>query len=393
MTIDIHEKIGKLPIIPKRDFTLPNMMYCGPYNPSKQQLIYDNKGNILKYIQKPTGESDKICAQHDVDYTLAKNLKDKHIADKKMIDSINKLPYKDKQWSTFLVKNIISSKKKLGLGNNPNEILSKELHNPKRVNFERRKVISNHIDHIWGIDLITMIKYAKQNNNYNYILSVIDFFSKHSWCYPLKSKTSNEIINSVKDIFKKSTRNPKSIQSDEGSEFTNKLIQNFFNDDNIKWYHTYNRDIKCSICERFNRTILNKIYKNFTLNNNTILIKDLNKLVKEYNDSYHRTIRMKPIDASKKSNENIVRKNFNFEITNKKPKFKIGDKVRISLLKNTFEKGYTSNWSEQIYIIDDIKSSNVHYYYLKDLNGEKLDGTFYQEELLKNNMKQNDLHN
>ena len=121
-----------------------------------------------------------------------------------MIDSINKLPYNQRQWGTYLVKNIISSKKKLGLGNNPNEILSKELHKPKRVNFERRRVISNHIDHIWGIDLITMIKYAKQNNNYKYILTVIDFFSKYSWSYPLKSKTSNEIINSFKDIFKKS---------------------------------------------------------------------------------------------------------------------------------------------------------------------------------------------
>ena len=144
-----------------------------------------------------------------------------------------------------------------------------------------------------------MIKYAKQNNNYKYILTVIDFFSKHSWCYPLKSKTSNEIINSFKDIFKKSKRKPSFIQSNEGSEFTNKLLQKFFNDNNIKWYHTYNRDIKCSICERFNRTILNKIYKNFTLNNNTIWIKDLNKLVKEYNISFHRSIKMTPLNASK----------------------------------------------------------------------------------------------
>ena len=392
MTIDIHKAIGKLPIIPKRGFVLPNMHYCGPYNNLIKQLIYDKKGNILRYIQPPTGKTDSICAQHDVDYTIAKNLKDKHIADKRMIDSINKLPYNEKQWGTFLVKNIISSKRKLGLGNNPNEILSQELHKPKRINFERRRVISNHIDHIWGIDLITMIKYSKQNNNYKYILTVIDFFSKYSWCYPLKNKNSNEIINSFKDIFKKSKRSPKFIQSDQGSEFTNKQVQKFFNDNNIKWYHTYNRDIKCSICERFNRTILNKIYKNFTLNNNTIWIKDLNKLVKEYNNSYHRTIKMKPVDASKKSNENIVRKNYNFEIITNKKKFKIGDKVRISLLKNTFEKGYTSNWSEQIYVIYDIKSSNVHYYYLKDLNGNKIDGMFYEQELLKTNMKENDLY-
>ena len=153
-----------------------------------------------------------------------------------------------------------------------------------------------------------IIHYAKQNNNYKYILTVIDFFSKHSYCYPLKSKTPNEIINSFKDIFKKSKRKSNFIQSDEGNEFTNKLVQNFFNDNNIKWYHTYNRDVKCSICERFNRTILNKIYKNFTLNNNTIWIKNLDELVKEYNNSYHGTIRMKPIDASKKLNENIARK-------------------------------------------------------------------------------------
>ena len=104
---------------------------------------------------------------------------------------------------------------------------------------------------------------------------------------------------------------------------------------------------------------------------------------------------MTPINASKKSNENNVRNNlYNFQITNKKPKFKIGNKVRVSLLKNTFEKSYTSNYSEEIFIIDDIKTSNIHYYFLKDLNGEKIDGTFYEQELLKTNMKENDfIHN
>ena len=80
------------------------------------------------------------------------------------------------------------------------------------------------------------------------------------------------------------------------------------------------------------------------MNNNTIWINDLDKLVNEYNNSY-RSIKMKPINASKKSSEDIVRNNlYNFNITNKKPKFSIGDRVRVSLLKNTFEKSYTSNW-------------------------------------------------
>ena len=181
------------------------------------------------------------------------------------------------------------------------------------------------------------------------------------------------------------------IQSDQGSEFTNTQTQTFFKNNNIKWYHTFNRDTKCSICQRYNRTISNKIYKNFTLNNDTIWIKDFNKLVNEYNNSYHRSIKMKPTLASKKSDENIVRNNlYNFKITNKKPKFTIGDRVRVSLLKNTFEKSYTSNWSEEIFIIDDVKTSNVHYYFLKDLNREKIYGIFYEQELLKT--KQNDLY-
>ena len=77
-------------------------------------------------------------------------------------------------------------------------------------------------------------------------------------------------MNSFRDIFKKSKRKPSMIQSYQGSEFINNQTQNFFKNNNIKWYHTYNRDMKCSICERYNRTILNKIYKNFTSNNNTI---------------------------------------------------------------------------------------------------------------------------
>ena len=83
-----------------------------------------------------TGETDRIC-QHDVDYTLAKSLKDKHIADEKMISAINELPYNQQQYGTFLVKNFIRSKRKLGLGNNfTMEDLSNELNKPTIQKFE-----------------------------------------------------------------------------------------------------------------------------------------------------------------------------------------------------------------------------------------------------------------
>ena len=92
---------------------------------------------------------------------------------------------------------------------------------------------------------------------------------------------------------------------------------------------------------------------------------------------------MTPVEASKKINEKKIKNIYNFEKTKKPGKFKIGDKVRISLEKNIFEKSYETNWTQEIFVIYDIKYSNVPYYYLKDLNNEKLQGTFYQEELQK----------
>ena len=389
MTIDIHKAIGKLPIIPKRGFVLPNMHYCGAYNPLDKQLIYDKNGNILRYIQKPSGNTDAICAQHDVDYTLAKNLKDKHIADEKMIKSINELPYNKQQYGTFLVKNIIRSKRKLGLGvENHNKILSEELHKPKRKNYPRRRIIVNHIDEIFAADLVEMQKFAKLNKGYRYLLTCIDIFSKYSWVIPLKDKRGITIKNALQKIFNE--RKPNFLWVDNGKEFYNKQVKDLLNENNIKLYSTNNSEIKSAVIERFNRTFKNMMYKKFTENNNTIFYNILDELVNNYNNKYHSTIRMTPIEGSKKINEKKIKNIYNFEKTKKPGKFKIGDRVRISLEKNIFEKSYETNWTQEIFTIYDIKYSNVPYYYLKDLNNEKLQGTFYEQELQKT--KQDDLY-
>ena len=389
--IDLHKAIGKLPIIPKRGFTLPNMHYCGPYNPLNSQLEYNNEGRITKYKQFPTGKIDRICSQHDVDYTLAKNLKDKHIADQKMINAINKLPYRERQWGTFLVKNIILGKKKLGLGvGNFNKILSEELHKPKRKKFPRRKIIVNHIDEIFAADLVEMQKFAKLNKGYRYLLTCIDIFSKYSWVIPLKDKKGINVKNALQKIFIQ--RSPKFLWTDRGTEFYNKQVQDLLNENDIKLYSTNNSEIKSSVVERFNRTFKNMMFKKFTENNNTIFYNIIDDLVNEYNNKYHSTIKMSPIEGSKKINEKKIKNIYNFDKTKKTGKFKIGDRVRLSLEKNIFEKSYEANWTEEIFEIYDIKYSNVPYYYLKDLNGEKIDGSFYEQELQKTNFKKDDLY-
>ena len=381
MTIDIHKAIGKLPIIPKRGFVLPHMNYCGAYNPLEKQLIYDKNGNILKYIQKPSGKTDAICAQHDVDYTLAKSLKDKHIADDKMIKAINELPYKDQQYGTFLVKNIIRSKKKLGMGNNfTMQDLSNELNKPIINKFERKKVIVNHIDEIHSCDLVDIQKYSRVNKGYKYIFTNIDIFSKYAWSFPLKTKTIKEIKSCFQKIFNE--RKPKYIWSDQESAFFSKEMLQFFKDNNVKIYYTHS-DLKAVIIERFNRSLRELMMKEFVKNNNTVWYNILPDLINTYNNRYHQTIKMRPKNVNKLNEKHIKNTVYNYDITNKKPKFKINDLVRISLKRRALFDKPTGNikWSEQLYKIYKINKSNVITYQLKDMNNEIIKGQFYEKEL------------
>ena len=214
------------------------------------------------------------------------------------------------------------------------------------------------------------------------------YFQNIAWVIPFKDKKGITIKNALEKIFKQ--RKPKFLWTDRGTEFYNKQVQDLLNENNIKLYSTNNSEIKSAVIERFNRTFKNMMYKKFTENNNTIFYNILDELVNNYNNKYHSTIKMTPIEGSKKVNENKIKNIYNFEKTKKPGKFKIGDKVRISLEKNIFEKGYETNWTQEIFEIYDIKYSNVPYYYLKDLNNEKLDGTFYEQELQKT--KQDDLY-
>ena len=139
---------------------------------------------------------------------------------------------------------------------------------------------------------------------------------------------------------------------------------------------------KSVVAERFIRTLRNKIYKYMTSVSKNVCIDNLDNIVNEYNNTYHRTIKMKPIDV--KDNTYI---NFEKEV-NKDPKFKIGDHVRISKYKNIFAKGYIPNWSEEVFVINKIKNTVLWTYIINDLNGEEIIGTFYEKELQKTNQKE-----
>ena len=333
-------------------------------------------------------------ADHDIKYTVAENIgkdaKDinrlKHLADDKWLKC-----FKPRSPWDIAAYSAIKSKRTLGLGvENSNKILSEELHKPKRKNFLRRKIIVNHIDEIFAADLVEMQKFAKLNKGFRYLLTCIDIFSKYRWVIPLKDKKGINVKNALQKIFIQ--RSPKFLWTDCGKEFYNKQLQDLLNENNIKLYSTNNSEIKSSVVERFNRTFKNMMFKKFTENNNTIFFNIIDDLVNEYNNKYHSTIKMSPIEGSKKTNEKKIKNIYNFKKIKKSGKFKIGDRVRLSLEKNIFEKSYETNWTEEIFEIYDIKYSNVPYYYLKDLIGEEIKGSFYELELQKTNFKKDDLY-
>ena len=151
---------------------------------------------------------------------------------------------------------------------------------------------------------------------------------------------------------------------------------------NIETYSTYNEG-KSVVTERFIRTLKNKIFKHMTAISKNIYFDVLDGIVNKYNNTVHRTIKMKPIDVT---SDSFAEDN---EDSNKKdPKFKAGDYVRISKYKNIFTKGYVPNWSEDVFIINKIKNTVPWTYAISDLNGEEVTGNFYEKELQKANQKE-----
>ena len=142
--------------------------------------------------------------------------------------------------------------------------------------------------------------------------------------------------------------------------------------------YSTNNEAKSVIAERFIRTLKNKIYKYMTSISKNVYIDKLDDIVKKYNNTYHNSIKMKPIDV--KDNTYIDLKK---ESNGKDPKFKVGDHVRISNYKNIFAKGYLPNWSEEIFIIKKIKKPIPWTYVLNDVNSEEIIGTLYENELQK----------
>lgn len=171
-------------------------------------------------------------------------------------------------------------------------------------------MITYEIDDLWQADLVEMIPYSKMNKGFKYMLTVIDVFSKYAWAVPVQDKTGWSITEAFKSIL--GERVPRNVQTDKGLEFYNKDFQSLTAEYKIKHYSS-NSELKASVVERFNRTLQKKMWKRFTINGNYKWIDMLPELLEQYNNTKHRTIKITPVEASKKKNEQSLKPIFREE--------------------------------------------------------------------------------
>lgn len=256
------------------------------------------------------------------------------------------------------------------------------LHKPIQRKFKRRKTVVAGIDIQWQADLADMSNLSKHNNKYRYLLCIIDVFSKYAWVVPIKDKTGKTLVQAFKSVLKQG-RSPKSLQTDKGSEFKNSVYQKFLKLKKIHFFTTENPETKASIVERFQRTLKSRMWKYFTHHRTLKYFDVLPQLVEGYNHSYHRSIKCAPVSVTKQ-NEYQISQHLYGKLKSKhlKPKFKVGDLVRLNKSKHVFEKGYLPNWTKELFEITHIvKTQSPITYKIKDLNGDSIKGTFYSKEL------------
>jgi Integrase core domain/Chromo (CHRromatin Organisation MOdifier) domain len=262
------------------------------------------------------------------------------------------------------------------------------LHKPVRRNWKRNRVIVHGINEEIQCDLVDMQEFKDINKGYGFILTAIDVLSKYAWAFPLSTKSGDDVAPALQKIFNE--RQIEKIRTDHGTDFSNNAVKDMCELYEVYHAKSQNSKFKCSVVERFNRTLKTKMYKYFTHIGKNKYIDVLQHLVKSYNASKHRSIKMAPKDVNF-GNQHIALRNLYGNIPirsllNGAPKtdLKAGDTVRIQYEHEVFDKSYLPNWSDQIFYIKRIvKSLPRPMYILENYIKEEQPRRFYREELQK----------
>jgi len=255
------------------------------------------------------------------------------------------------------------------------------LHKPRRIRFPRHRTYLKGIADLYQIDLADVSNLSSFNDGMRYLLTCIDVFTKRAWAEPVRTKSGNDVAKAFQKIVDE--RKCTMVQSDKGTEFLNSTFQSMLNRHGIHFYTSENEDLKASIVERFNRTLKTKMYRYFTHANTRRYVDVLDDLLHSYNNTYHRSIGMAPAEVGQHNEEEVRARLYPTKPKSYKWKHDVGDKVRITMQRQPFRKGYLGEWSDEIFEIATRLPTVPVTYELRDLAGELIKGKFYEFEVQK----------
>lgn len=234
-----------------------------------------------------------------------------------------------------------------------------------------------------------MIAYAKENDGYKHILVAVDCFTKYCWLRAMKDKRPESTRAAFQDIIDTDKRIPHRIRTDRGTEFQNRLMKTFYEENNILFFTTTNQTIKCAMVERLNRSLKSRFFRYFTSKGNHRYINCLQDFADSYNNTIHRSIKMTPNDACS-ADAAIVFQNLyegkslrDLLLTEGKPKAKEGDLVRIAYDKDKFDKSYFSTFTDQVATVQKVRKKPEPMYSLLDYRNQVIPRHFYGSEVQK----------
>ena len=273
-----------------------------------------------------------------------------------------------------------------------NEIHSKFRRIVKRK-FPRRRIIARFPFELFQADLIEYPKYKYQNRHFVYCLVIIDCFTKFVWIKPMKTKSGVETASAFDSIFKEFDEYPINLITDAGLEFFNSDVARVFASYNIVHYKPPTKtNWKASMAERVIQTLKRRLEKYFFKYKTKNWLSVIDRITKNYNNTPHSSHGYKPADVTSENRDDVYKKLYPDRHISVVCKLHVGDKVRKIREKTLFEKGYTQNWSDEIYIISSVRQSRgVCWYKLKTFDEEQIPGIwyYYQLNLVSRNVGEN----
>ena len=262
--------------------------------------------------------------------------------------------------------------------------------------FPRNRVIVEGLESQWDIDLADMNLLTANNDGNKYFLLAIDVFSRYIWVRPLKTKYAKDVIVCLESILMEG-RQPQSIRTDGGKEFQNRQVKAFLSGRDVHLFSTYN-ETQANYAERAIKTVKSKLYR-YLIGRNTLRYIDvLQDLVHSYNHTKHSSLGRPPASVNS-TNESEIRfdqfllrrRRHGDESSRQRLRFNVGDQVRISYRREAFDREYGQKWSGEVFYISQRRRRNgIPIYKLKDWNGEDIKGTFYNQQLQKVNVSDQD---